>query len=173
MSKKGVSILFRPRPLIFFVRRRIQRVVVIPGCDLCNKSCCLSDCNSVTWTGLPVVTDVLVSPSLAVVEMCEGVSSDSDWELVERQSFSLQKKRSIGRAENQGKMSFEGTPVKAPPSTRRRMMPPTPQQCSYSSIEASSTDERQRQADLEAQRSIWSTRERKEIAGMENYLDKK
>ena len=41
-------------------------------------------------------------------------------------------------------MSYEGTPVKAPPNTRRRLMPPTPQQSSHSS-----TEERQWQADLE------------------------
>ena len=35
-----------------------------------------SDCDSVTRTGLSVVTDVLVSSS-PVGEMCEGVSSDS------------------------------------------------------------------------------------------------
>ena len=35
-----------------------------------------------------------------------------------------------------------------------------------------STDERPWQAELEAQRSIWSTRRRTVIAGMENYLDK-
>ena len=64
-------------------------------------------------------------------------------------------------------MSYEGTPVEAPASTRRRMMPPTPQQISHSS-----TDERQWQSDLEAQLSIWSTRERTVIARMENYLDK-
>ena len=40
-----------------------------------------------TWTGLPVVTDALVSPSSAVAETCEGVSSDFDWEFVEQQSF--------------------------------------------------------------------------------------
>ena len=47
------------------------------------------------------------------------------------------------------------------------MMPPTPQQ-----ISQSSTDERQWQADLEAQRSIWSTLERSVNAAMENSLDK-
>ena len=59
------------------------------------------------------------------------------------------------------------TPVKAPPSTRKRMMPPTPQHISHSS-----TDERQWQADLEAQPCIWSICERTAIAGKENYLDK-
>ena len=135
--------------------------------DILDESCRLSDCDSVTWTGLPVVVDVLVSPSSAVAEMCDGVSSDSDWEFVEPESFSFYTKRSIVCAENQGEMSYEVTPVKAPPSTRRRMMPPTPQQFSRSS-----TDERQWQADLEAQRSIWSTRERMVISGLENYLEK-
>ena len=88
-----------------------------------------------TLTGVLVVTDVLVSPSSAVAEMNEGVSSDSDWEHVEPQSFSFSKKRSIVCVENQEDVSYEGTPVKAPPQARR-MMPPTPQQSSYSSIEA-------------------------------------
>ena len=68
---------------------------------------------------------MLVSPSSAVAEMCEGVSSDSDWEYVEPQSFSFSRKRSIVRVENQEDMSYEGTPVKAPPTSGRRMMPPT------------------------------------------------
>ena len=36
----------------------------------------------------------------------------------------------------------------------------------------SSTNERQRQADLEEQRSIWSSQERKVIAAMEHYNEK-
>ena len=40
-----------------------------------------------TRTGVLVVTDVPVSPSSAAAEMCEGVSSDSDREFVEPQSF--------------------------------------------------------------------------------------
>ena len=34
-----------------------------------------------------MVTDVLVSPSSAVAEMCEDASSDSDWEFVEPTVF--------------------------------------------------------------------------------------
>ena len=41
-------------------------------CDLWDESCGSSDCDSVTWTGVLVVT-VLVSPSSAVAVMCEGV----------------------------------------------------------------------------------------------------
>ena len=64
-------------------------------------------------------------------------------------------------------MSFEGTPEKASPATRRRKMPSTPQQGSHMLIE-----EMQWQADMEAQGSIWSARERTVIARIENYLDK-
>ena len=46
-------------------------------------------------------------------------------------------------------------------------MPPTPQQTSHSLM-----DESQCQADLEAQQSIWSARERRVIAGMQDHLDK-
>ena len=35
----------------------------------------------------PVVTDVLVSPSSVVTEVCDGSSLGSDWEFVEPQSF--------------------------------------------------------------------------------------
>ena len=125
--------------------------------DHWDESCGLSDSDSVTWTGLLVVTDVLVSSFTAVADMCEGVFLDSDWEFVEPQSFSFSKKRSIVCAENQGEMSYEGTPVKGPPRFRRRMMPPKPQQISHSS-----TDERQWQADVEPQRSIRSTREERQ-----------
>ena len=67
---------------------------------------------------MPVVTDVPVSPSLVMTESCDDVSVESDWEFVEPQSFSFSKKRSIVCAENEGEMSYEGTPVKAPPPLR-------------------------------------------------------
>ena len=89
------------------------------------------------------VTDVLVSPSSVVAEMCEGVSLSS-----------FSKKRSIVWVENQEEMSYEGTPVKAPPTSSRRMMPPTPQQSSHSSIE-----NMQWQSEMEVQGS-WNARER-------------
>ena len=49
--------------------------------DLWDDSGGLSDCDSVTWTRLPVVKDVPVSPSSAVAEFCDGVSLDIDWNL--------------------------------------------------------------------------------------------
>ena len=68
---------------------------------------------------------VFVSTSSAVAVMCEGVSSDAAWEFVEPQSSSFSEKRPDVCVENQEDMSHEGTPVKAPPASRRRTMPPT------------------------------------------------
>ena len=57
---------------------------------------------------VPVVTDVPVSLSSAVAEMCEGFSFDSDCEVVEPQPPSFFKKRSNVWVENQEEMSYEG-----------------------------------------------------------------
>ena len=65
-----------------------------------------------------MVIDVFVSPSSAVAEMCEDVSSDSEKEFVEPQSFSFSKKRSTVCAESQEEMSYKGAPVKSLPSAR-------------------------------------------------------
>ena len=58
-------------------------------------------------------------------------------------------------------------PVKAPPNTRRRMMPPTPQQSSHSSTEG-----RQCQAEMETLEKFWSAREMMVIANRESCSDK-
>ena len=79
-----------------------------------------------------VVTDVCVSPSSVVTKFCDGFSLDSDWEFVEPQSSSFSRKRSLDWAASQEEMRCEGSPVKAPPPSRRRMMP---QQSSHPSIE--------------------------------------
>ena len=63
-------------------------------------------------------------------------------------------------------MSYEGTPVKATPTSRRRMMLATPQQSSRSSIEGM-----QWQTEMEVQRSSRNARERTVIARMEQHLD--
>ena len=81
---------------------------------------------------VPVVIDVSVSPS-SVGVLGEVSLSGSDCEFVESKSFSLSRKRSSELEDNQGQMGYERSPVKAPPNTRRRMMPPTPQQISHSS----------------------------------------
>ena len=81
------------------------------------------------------VTDVLVSPSSVVTEFCDGFSCCSGWEMVEPQSFSFSKKRAHCCADTQEVMMYGGSPVKAPPLSRRRMTPPTPVQNSYNSFE--------------------------------------
>ena len=69
-------------------------------------------------------------------------------------------------------MSYEGTPAKAPPASRRKMMPPTPQQSSQSSIGAV-----QLQMVVEDQEFAyegeyrWTARDRVVIARMEQYLN--
>ena len=63
-------------------------------------------------------------------------------------------------------VSYEGTPVKAPPAARMRRMPPTPQQSSYSSIEAL-----QWQTEMEDQGSGWDAQNTAVIAKMEQYLN--
>ena len=99
--------------------------------------------------------------------MCFGdVSLDSDLDFDEPQSSSFSKKRSFVWADSQEETRHERSPVKAPPPSRRRLMPPTPQQRSYPSIE-----ETQWQKEMEVQRRNWSTRERKVIAALENHLD--
>ena len=97
MLKEGVSILSELRPLTFLVKGRICRVAVFLGGDLWDDPGDFSDCDPQTWTGVPavpVVTDVPVSPSSAVTEICEGFSPHSDREFVEPQSSSFSKKRS-------------------------------------------------------------------------------
>ena len=104
----------------------------------------MSDFHSGTGTSVPVVPVVVVVPSSVVTEVCGGFSLDSDWEFLEPQSLSFSKKRSSVWEENQGEMGYEGSPVKLPPNTSRWVMPPTPLQISFSSV-----DESQWQADLE------------------------
>ena len=111
---KGVSILFRPRPFDIFSQVEDSESCGNFWGDLWNESCGLSDCDSVSWTGVPVVTDVPVSPSSEVAEMCADVSSDSEWEFVEPQSSTFSKKRSFVCAGTQGEMCYEGSSVKAP-----------------------------------------------------------
>ena len=84
---------------------------------------------------VPDVTDVLVSPSSVATEFCLCVFCCTEWEFVEPQSFSFSKKRAHSYTVTQEEMRFEGPQVKAPPPSRRRMMPPTPLQNSYSSFE--------------------------------------
>ena len=100
---------------------------------------------------VPDVTDVPVSPSSVVTELCDVSSCCSDWESVEPQSFSFSKKRVW--TTTQEEMRYEDSPVKAPPPSRRRMTPPTPLQNSYSSFEG-------KQEHYEVENQIWRAREK-------------
>ena len=78
----------------------------------------LSDRESEAWVDvcvLPDVTDVLVSPSSVVTELCDVSPCCSDWEFVEPQSFSFSQKRSLYCTVAQEEMRYEGSPVKAHP----------------------------------------------------------
>ena len=74
------------------------------------------------------VTDVPVSPSSVVTEFCDGFSCCSDREFVEPQSYSFSQERAHYCTVAQEETRFESSQVKAPPLSRRRMMPPTPLQ---------------------------------------------
>ena len=98
----------------------------------------LSECEPVSCAMASVVPDVIdvpVSPSSVVTEFCEVSSLCSDREFVELQSFSFYKKRALCFTSTQEEMRFQGSQVKTPPITRRRMTPPTPMQNSYTSFE--------------------------------------
>ena len=72
-----------------------------------------------------------------------------DWEFVEPQSSSFSKKRAHCTV-RQEEMRSESSQVKAPPLSRRRMIPHTPLQNSYSSCE-----EEEGHSEVE---QIWSAR---------------
>ena len=165
--------------LVMLVRNlltvRIRIVVRILGV-LLGDSCGLSDCVPQVSFGVAVVIDGLVSPSSLVV-MSEALLSDSDWEIVESQSFSFSGTRQAVCLENQEHMNYDGTLVKAPPVFRRKIFPPTLQQSLHPSIEAV-----QLQTEVEGQESDsyemeyegqhrWPTRDRTVIARMAHYLN--
>ena len=91
----------------------------------------LSDCEPETRVDVsvvPDVTDVNVSPCSEVTAFRDGFSFCSAWESVEPQSFSFSKKRAHSWTVKQEEMRFEGSQAKAPPLSRRSMMPSTPLQ---------------------------------------------
>ena len=154
-------------PLIFLVKGKIGRVaVVFLGRDHLEEADDLSDCDSETWTDVCAVLDVtvvLVSSSSVVTECLGDVSWHSDWEFVEPQSSSFSKKRAFVWAVSQEEVRHESSPAKAPPLSRRRMMPPAPQQSSHSPIE-----DGQWQIEVD---QMWNARDRTVIARTK-YLEK-
>ena len=75
---------------------------------------------------------------LGLLVVLDVVPSDSEWDSVERQSFSFSKKRNFARVEEQEDMNHEGTLVKAPLCPKRRMRTPLSEQSSFSSMEEGS-----------------------------------
>ena len=86
----------------------------------------------------------------------------SDWEFVEPQSFSLLQKMC---PDTQEEMRYEGSPVKAPPLSRRRMTPPTPVQNSKTSFVRD-------HGRYEEEGRGWNARERTMIARTKQYLER-
>ena len=81
-------------------------------------------CVFVAPLSVPAVTVLFLNVHVA----CEAVFSDSDCEFVEPRTLSLTRKRKACCVESQENMNFDEAPVKAPPATRRKATPPTPQQ---------------------------------------------
>ena len=130
--KEDVSVPFLCWLLIFFSQRGdLQSCGGLSWEDHLETPEDLSDCEPETRLNVTVVldvTDVPVSPSSVVTEFCDGFSFCSDWELVEPQPFSFSKKRAHSWTVKQEEMRFEGSRAKAPPLSRRFMMPPAPLQ---------------------------------------------
>ena len=144
--------LFLWRLQIFSQRGDLESGGDLSWGDLLDKPNNLSDRESEVWGVVPDVTDVLVSNSCVVTDFCDGFSCCSDWEFVEPPSFSFSKKRAHYGTVTQEEMRNESSQVKAPPLSRRRMLPPTPLQNSYSSFE-------EEQEHFEVEDQIWSARD--------------
>ena len=89
----------------------------------------LSGCGSVALSGVLVVTD-------ASVPLFRDGCHERSFVVGLRLGDCGTAVFSLSPESVQGHMCYEGTPVKAPPASRRKIMPPTPQQSSQSSIEA-------------------------------------
>ena len=114
-----------------------------------------SECGSVDVSGVLVVLDVGEAAPSVVTVICGGVPSDSARDFVELQSFSFSKKHNFACVEEQEDMNYDGTLVKAPPCSKKRMRTPLPQQSPFSSMEEGSP---------------WSAQERAAIANMQHYV---
>ena len=114
---------------------------------------------------VPDVTDVPVSLHRWSLSFFDVFSYCSDREFVEPQSFSFSKKRAHCCTDTQQEMRYEGSPVKAPPLSRRRMTPPTPVQNSYTSFERD-------QGSYEEEGRGWNARERTIIARRKQFLER-
>ena len=169
------------------VKRRCDGFVSVEAFEMFRQRGDLESCGDLSWADLldkledlsdresqarvfvpvvPDVTDVPVSPFSVVTEFCLSVFCCTEWEFVEPQSFSFSNKRAHSYTVTQEEMRFEGPQVKAPPPSRRRMMPPTPLQNSYSSFE-------EEQGHFEEENQMWSARDKAVIAKTKQYLEER
>ena len=167
MLKDGVSVLVSAEAFDIFSQAEDLKScrVFLRGTFWGEPNDLSEDCESVSRpivSAVPVVSAVLFSPSSVVTECFDDVSLDPNWEFVTSQSFFSKMRPFVGTV-FQEIMRCEGSPVKASPHTRRRMMLSPPQQSSNSSYE-----EWQWQTDMEVEGSNWSAREKKVIAKLED-----
>ena len=110
---------------IFSQGEDLESCVDLSWCDLMEKFEDLSEFQPDTCALVRVVldvTDLLVFPSSVVTEFCEVFSCCSDCEEVVPHSLFLTRAHCC--TSTQEGMRYESPPVKAPPLSRRRMMPP-------------------------------------------------
>ena len=115
-------------------KRRRNGLVSVETFEICGQARDLESCGDLSWWDplekfenwsdcesgssalvrvIPDVTDVSVSPSSVVTELCDVSSCCSDWELVESQSFSFSQKRAHCCTSTQEGMRYESPPLKA------------------------------------------------------------
>ena len=111
--------MFRLRLLQFSVKGETSENDGTSWGDLWDDPCGVSDWVSGVGTSGPVVlvvTDVLVSPSSVVTEVCGGFSLGADGDSAEPQSFSFsQKKRARSWTATQEEMRYESSSARTPP----------------------------------------------------------
>ena len=111
------------------------------------------------------VIDVPVSPSSVVTELSDVSPFCSDRDFVEPHSFSFSKKLAHCGTDTQEEIRYDGSPVIAPPLSRRRMTPPTPVQNSYTSYVRD-------HGSCEEEGKGWNARERTIIARTKQFLER-
>ena len=134
--------------------------------DFVEKPEHLSDCEPDTRVHVRVVLDLMCLFPLLLWSLSYVIVSPvaRSWNLWNRSLFPFSKKRVHTCTVTQEEMRFEGPQVKALPLSSRRMMPPTPLQNSYSSLE-------EEQGHFEEEDQIWSARDITVIAKTKQYLE--
>ena len=168
------------------VKRRCEGCVSVEAFEIFSQGGDSESCGDLSWVDLlekredffdyepdscahvrvvPDVIDVLVSPLSVVTELCYVSPCCSDGEIVEPQFFSFSKKRAHWCSDSQVEMRCEGSPVIAPPLSRRRVTPPTLVQNSFSSFGRD-------HGRYEEEERGWNARERTIIARTKQFLER-